>query len=338
MKEAKITGSGGGKKIRLVYILAASHSGSTLLSMLMGAHHEICTVGELKATRLGDPDGYRCSCREEIKKCPFWAGISRDMAQRGFSFDMANAGTDIRSGASPYVRRLLRPLHRGPFLERFRDVALALSRTWRSELPRIQARNQALMECILARTGKRVIVDSSKIGIRLKYLLQNPVLDVRVIRLIRDGRGVALTYTDPAGFADARDPSLRGGGMGKDRESERLPMAQAAREWRRSNEEAEAILRHLDRSRWMEIRYETLCKYPDETLHQLFTLMGVDPEPVTSDFRSIEHHVIGNGMRLDSTRVVRLDERWRSMLSVTDLAIFESVAGEMNHRLGYRCG
>ena len=39
----------------LVYILAASHSGSTLLAMLLSTHPEICTVGELKATNLGDP-------------------------------------------------------------------------------------------------------------------------------------------------------------------------------------------------------------------------------------------------------------------------------------------
>jgi len=62
-----------------------------------------------------------------------------------------------------------------------------------------------------------------------------------VIRLIRDGRAVALTYMDPAGFADAKDPSLRAGGMGGDRRREKLTMAQAAREWRRSNEEAEHV-------------------------------------------------------------------------------------------------
>jgi hypothetical protein len=33
---------------RLAYILAASHSGSTLLSMLLGSHPQIATVGEMK--------------------------------------------------------------------------------------------------------------------------------------------------------------------------------------------------------------------------------------------------------------------------------------------------
>lgn len=322
-------------KIRLVYILAASHSGSTLLSMLLGSHPEICTVGELKATSLGDTERYLCSCRRKIKECPFWTGIRNDMARHGISFDITNAGTDIKSGASPYILRLLAPLHRNLFLEKIRDFALNLSATWRTQLPKIQDINTQLMKCVLAHTGKKVIVDSSKIGIRLKYLLWNSSLDIKIIRLTRDGRGVALTYMDPAQFADASDPGLRGGGTGEGWEKMRLSVVKAAHEWRRSNEEAEAILRGIDPSRWIDVKYETICADRDNTLHRLFTFLGVDPAEKITDFRSVEHHIIGNGMRLDSTSEIQFDERWKSALSASDLKIFESIAGKMNKQLGY---
>ncbi len=331
MKNAIVKGPG---KIRLVYILAASHSGSTLLAMLLGSHSDICTVGELKATSLGDTDRYLCSCRRKIKECPFWTGITRDMAERGYEFDITNSGTDIRNSASPYVRKLLNPLHRGPFLEKIRDTALDLSPNWRKQLPKIQAANTMLMECILAQTGKKIIVDSSKIGIRLKYLMRNKSLDVKIIRLIRDGRGVALTYMDPERFADASDQQFRGGGTGDNRAKER-PMIEAAREWRRSNEEAEAILRHVDQERWLEIRYEDLCAKGEKTMPRLLRFIGVDSEKMPADFRNTEHHVVGNGMRLDSSNEIRLDERWKTTLNGSDLKIFESVAGELNRRLGY---
>jgi hypothetical protein len=295
----------------------------------------VCTVGELKATFLGDVERYRCSCRQEIRACPFWLNVKRAMARRGWAFDIADAGTDLGSGATAYVRRLIRPLHRGPTLERVRDAALALSPTWRRQLPRIQALNAALVESICAETGTHVLVDSSKIGLRLKYLLRNPALDVKVIRLIRDGRGVALTYTDPAMFADARDPRLRGGGTGASRESERLSLARAAREWRRSNAEAESIVAQLDPSRWTEVRYETLCRAPEATIRRLFAFMGVEPSASWPPDGG-EHHILGNGMRLDSSVDVRLDDRWRSTLSPRDLEVFDSVAGELNRRLGYR--
>lgn len=320
---------------RLVYILAASHSGSTLLAMLLGTHPEICTVGELKATSLGDVNRYRCSCRKEIKKCPFWEAVARDVARRGFPFDINSAGTDLASGASRYARRLLRPLHRGPLFERFRDIALSLSANWRYRLPHIQALNAGVAESICLLTGTNVIVDSSKVGLRLKYLLRNPALDVLVIRLIRDGKAVALTYTDPATFADASEPDFRCGGMGGDWRMARLSLRRAALQWRRSNEEAEDIIRRLDKNRWIEVRYESLCAEPETALRRVFAFIGVEPWIVNLDFRSVEHHIIGNGMRLDSSSKISLDERWRSALGERDLKIFERMAGEMNRRLGY---
>ena len=323
------------ERARLVYILAASHSGSTLLAMLLNAHPEIATVGELKASALGDPDHYLCSCRKKIRECAFWSDVGEAMKRKGHPFSITRAGTDLRSISSPYVTRLLRPLHRGPILEGIRDAALACSPTWRSSLPRIQQLNEALIDCLCIRTGKKVLVDSSKIGIRLKYLLKNPALDVRVLRLARDGRGVGLTYMNPSAFADASDPSLRGGGTGETQESGRRSMDEAAREWRRSNEEAEAIVRRLDRSKWMEVRYEALCESPDSTMGGIFEFLGVDPDPGRTNFRSAEHHVIGNGMRMDSTSEIRLDERWKWTLDASALSTFEKVAGEMNRHLGY---
>jgi hypothetical protein len=325
-----------GKKTPLVYILAASHSGSTLLAMLLGSHPEICTVGELKATSLGDTDQYLCSCRRRIKVCPFWIGVKKEMSRRGFDFDITRAGTDFRSGATPYAVRLLAPLQRGSLLELIRDAALGLSGHWRSHLQRVQALNTALIDSLRTSSRKRIIVDSSKVGIRLKFLLRNPHLDVRVVRLIRDGRAVSLTYIDPTRFADATDPEFRGGGTGGDRDSERLAVAQAAREWRRSNEEADAILRRLDPTRWTAVQYESLCDDPHGTLNKIFSLIGVsDQWNVIENFRSVEHHIIGNGMRLDSTNKIKFDDRWKSALNESDLKVFESTAGRLNRRLGY---
>jgi hypothetical protein len=321
----------------LVYILGASHSGSTLLAMLLGAHPQACTTGELKLSpqAIGDIERYRCSCGEPIRKCGFWQEVAAGMAQRGVEFDLADAGTDYRGIDSRYARRLLRLAHRGPILESLRDLGLCVSPAWRRWLPRAQRRNAALVATICEISGARHVVDSSKIASRLKYLLRNQELNVRVVHIVRDGRAVALTYVDPATFADARDPALRGGGGGGDRADERLSMARAAAEWKSANLQARCILAHLDRSRWIEIRYEDLCTQTDATLERVFHFLGLDPARRPADFRSVGNHVIGNGMRLDSSSEIRLDERWRTVLTDGDLAVFDRVAGEMNRRYGY---
>lgn len=324
------------EKTKLVYLLAASHSGSTLLAMLLGTHPRVCTVGELRFNGFQKERGYRCSCRALIEECGFWKRVSSAMAEDGFDFDVRRAGTDFTGDVTPYARKLLKPLHRGPALELVRDRLLTLSPNWRRSLVRVQKRNVAAMRNILKCTGKEIIVDSSKLGMRLKYLRRNPDLDIRVVWLIRDGREVALTYMDPARFADASDPGLRGGGSGGDRSDERLHVRAAARDWRRCIEDAEEAVRFLPPGRVLKVHYEHLCSNPGATLSRIFEFMGVGPADVVSEFRKVEQHVIGNGMRLDQDRKIRLDLRWPNVFSSDELAAFNEVAGTVNARMGYQ--
>ena len=322
---------------KLAYILAASHSGSTLLSMLLGSHPEIVSTGEINLSpkAIGSLDRYRCSCGELILECAFWQKVKEGMNARGHVFDLSDAGTDFKTSDSAYVRRLLNPMVRGPWLEGLRDAALSLSPIWRRQCRRVQDRNAAFVSTALDVTGAGVAVDSSKIALRLKYLLRNTELDIKVIRLIRDGRAVALTYMDPAGFADARDPGRRAGGMGGDRTDQRLRMEQAAYEWRRCVEEAEQVLRNLSPAQCIEVRYEAYCSRPEETLSQICQFLEIDPGMLPHSFRNVEQHVVGNGMRLDTTSEIQLDDRWQSTLSKQDLDKFNRIAGDTNHRYGY---
>jgi len=320
---------------QFAYILAASHSGSTLLTMLLNSHPEVATIGELSPGHMEDLSWYLCSCGSKIRECHFWRWVASEMVKRGVHFDLEEFGTGFRMPNSRIATKLLAPLHRGPALELVRDIGLRLFSRWSSRFPEIIRTNEILVDVIMEYYHARIFVDKSNIAMRLKYILRIPSFDVKVIRLIRDGRGVALTYMDPAGFADAKDQVLRGGGSGGNREEERLPMAQATYQWRRCNEEAENVLRRLGPSQWLEVRYEELCRDTEKTLRRLFEFLGVDPSRRAQEFRMVEHHVVGNGMRLDTTSQISLDERWRSVLTQDELGIFDREAGEMNRRFGY---
>ena len=303
--------------------------------MLLNAHTDIVTAGELKAVHLGDPERYRCSCLAPITQCRYWNRVGEEMRATGHDFRVWDARTHYPLMDSKYVRRLLKPLHRGPWFEHLRDIALFLSPTWRSEYPKFRKRNEALVRSIAAVSGKRVIVESSKISVRLKYALRMENLSVRIVRLVRDGRAVALTYVNPHEFADAKNAELRGGGFGNSKRHVRLSVADASREWLRSNEEAEEILKSVSDADYFSISYEALCESPLGTLNRVFEFLGLSKLRDLPDFRSEEHHVIGNGMRLDRDSTVKLDERWRDVLTETDLRVFDSVAGHLNRRYGY---
>ena len=114
-------------------------------------------------------------------------------------------------------------------------------------------------------------------------------------------------------------------------------MAQAARQWRRSNEEALHLLATLRPSRWIDLRYEALCADPEGQRRRLFRFLALDPAEAcpVDQFRQAAGHVIGNGMRLDTAAIIAADHRWRSVLTSEQLAAFDAVAGRLNVRLGY---
>ncbi|WP_238742551.1 sulfotransferase domain-containing protein [Psychromonas antarctica] len=322
------------EKKQLIYLAAASHSGSTMTAMLLGAHPDLCSVGELKAVHLGDKDSYLCSCKTLVGECSFWQGVSEKMAKRGQDFCISDARTDIRTGATPYIRRLLKPLVRSPLMELIRDSLLTLSPTWRKQLPQLQKRNADYISAIAEQAGADAVVDSSKIGIRLKYLLKNKDLDIKVIWVVRDGRGVSLAYKNPSEYADAKDPTLRGGGAGKTQEHGR-GVETGAHEWIRCNQETQAVLATMDKNKWIKVHYEDICNHTEKTLDEIFKFIGVDPNKKRLDFKAVEHHVVGNGMRLDDSDVIKLDDRWKIELSETDLKCFYNIAGEYHKKLGY---
>ena len=322
------------KKQKLIYLAAASHSGSTMTAMLIGAHPDLCSVGELKAINLGDKESYLCSCKTLAKDCEFWQGVTKRMASKGHDFCISNAGTDIRTGATPFMIRLLRPLVRNPLMELVRDSFLTLSPVWRRTLPLLQKRNADYVRSISEQAGVETVVDSSKIGIRLKYLLRNPDLDVKVIWIVRDGRGVSLAYKNPSEFADANDPKLRGGGAGKTQEHNR-EVETGAHEWVRCNNETQAVLKTMDKDKWLKVRYEDICNETETALDEIFKFIGVDPSKKRLDFKTVEHHVVGNGMRLDDSEVIKLDERWKEQLNESELEKYHQVVGKYHQSLGY---
>jgi hypothetical protein len=306
--------------VNMAYILSANYSGSTLLAMLLGSQPEAFTMGEMRVPALQIPDTYRCSCGELIRQCGFWNEASQRMAKKGIAgFDIAHPGLSIHDVDSRYVTRLLNAMPRGPLLEGVRTVALSLSPTWPSHLREVPARNSALVEVFQEMSGAKIVVDSSKLALHLKFLLKSDRLKIKVLNLVRDGRAVVVSML----------------GHGFQRATRAETIAGAAMEWRRTNEASERILATLPASQSMNILYEELCRQPETTLRGIGNFLGMDTREIVLNFRAKTQHVLGNDMRLKSGSDIRLDERWRTTLTKEDLAVFDEVGGEMNRKYGY---
>jgi hypothetical protein len=284
---------------RIPYVFLTSHafSGSTLSSFLLGAHPQIATVGMLTgpASHL-DLAKYECSCGQLFQADPFWQAVTAVLHRLGLPYQLDQYfDTRFDLGRTALSRRLRSQSLRSNRLEQWRDKVLgALWPGHRQELLARVRRNELFARAILEVTGKPIFLDTSKDPLRIRYLQLSPHIDLYVIHLVRDVRGVVASIM-------SRKPEVTA--------------EQATKHWLRAEQNIRRLRQEVASERQIEVRYEEIAGNTLPTLNRLFTFVGAHPLVDLSDFRETDHHVLGNKMRKNSSSEIRLDERWRTVLS-----------------------
>jgi hypothetical protein len=303
--------------VRYVCMSGTGFSGTTLLSFLLNAHPDCASIGE--ATGLIDDvvvETYACSCGEPFLRCGFWKRVQERVRELGATTELYGHRWNTRfSVSSSHLLDVLlvRSLRSG-FANRVRDRVVRWVPFVRRRLDEAGGASWAFARAALDVTGKSVFVDSAKDPQRAKMLSRVPDVDVRVIHVTRDVR---------ANAASIMKREARAGAAG------------AARIWKRAHLEAQRVSRGLPADCWLRVTYGDLCRDPQGTMDRIADFLGVRRAPIPPDFRSVEHHIIGNPMRLSSTGEVREDLSWRERLSASDLAVIERIAGPLNRELGF---
>jgi Sulfotransferase family len=256
--------------MRVIYIAGAAHSGSTLLDLMLNAHPEIVSVGEvLKLNRqLGYRDPERknyapCSCgAPSLLQCKFWSAV--------------DAETRATTGK--------------PLTEL--DVLDGDTRD-----PR-HAPNVTLFKAIAAVSGKKFIVDSSKIPRRLSQLMQFPELGIYPVHLVRDPKGqIASVMRKHSGFL---------------KNIVRYEIVQ------------EQIHRKLKSVPHSVVRYEDLVRDPERSLNSILQPLGLSFDRRQLSWAEADKHIVaGNHMRYDTTSSLVLDEKWRERLTASQQRIID---------------
>ncbi len=302
---------------KVVYIMGHGYSGSTLLTFLLGTHPQIATIGELgiapQAKEDLQPEEYLCSCLSPVRECGFWRRVSQEMAGRGHDFDVWDADLDFRARGGGIADVILRAVQRGRVLETARDMGLQILPGARRERDRIVSRIDSLAEIVVRIKGCDVFLDSSKRPERATIMQRSGNFDLRVIHLVRDGRGVSWS-------------TMKHLAVGPE---------EAARSWISDNQASEHARRYFPAAHWMTLRYEDLCADPDGTLRRIHDFAGLPSRNGFHNFRATDHHIIGNQMRLSSTSEIRLDESWKQALTPEQMATVDRLVAPLNRRYGY---
>jgi sulfotransferase family protein len=301
---------------KVLYIAGMTRSGTTLLCNLLNEIPGFVGVGELRTYWRAMRETRQCACGATVPECAFWSEV---------------AGWIERHGGPP-------PIERALFLQRahIRSLPLQLARLGRAkksahspgaEYAQLLAQ---LYAGIGAVSGADVVVDSSK-GPHDAYVISKfTELDLFVIHLVRDPRGVAYSSSRRVPIADK--PT---GYMDQHHASE------AAIRWVTRNALTEILLRRRLGPRYMRVRYEDFVRHPDDTIAQISAMCAAGrlPLPALGDEVSLarNHMVAGNPRRHAKGPVrIRPDREWTERMARPSMLAATIGAAPLLRHYGYQ--
>jgi hypothetical protein len=281
-------------KIPVVYLIGSGHCGSTLLDMIMGAHSKIVGVGELHrfSTQKDELKRMVCTCKKSPLACPFWSKIILTV--------------DCSSGLGVYQSKANFLLGRKKYIFKNKNKDSVSIKDY-LEL------NEKIYESILNYSGREIVFDSSKEINRAELLLLSKKLNIILLHLVRDGKGVMWSYKRK--YRETFSSIWR---------------------WLALNLKSEIIKKRNKDRKIIFLRYEDLARNPQKTLERILGEIGLKFEPQMLNFREAEQHQInGNRLRFSQEKEIKEDLSWKENLSSFDLFLFHVLAGWLNKIYGY---
>lgn len=305
--------------VPVLFIGSVPRSGSTVISELLDEHPHMVNIGEMvHMWQRGVVDNDLCACGQPFSDCEFWTKVG----------EVAFGGWRHISGER--MRTLQQRADRTRFIP-----ALLMPRISRHMLTSIHQYGAVVarvLEAVREVSGAPIVVDTSKHVSTALLLRQIPQIDLRVVHLIRDPRGVAHSWSKQVQRTEV---------TGSSTEMDRLHPGRIGLRWLWFN----WAFSNMDRLGVpsMTIRYEDFVSDPQSSLDQLFEFGGVD-KMAESLLGGVEppvlnggHSVSGNPRRFERTPLeIRADETWRTGMQPRMRSLVALITKPMRRRYHYR--
>lgn len=302
---------------RVLYVGGLGRSGTTLIERVLGELPGMCALGEVVHLWQRDiRDDERCGCGERFSGCEFW----REVGAKAFG-----------GWGRVDVHRILALQE---LVERTRHIPM-LAAGRRGDFTALVLEYSEyytkIYHAAAEVSGASVVIDSSKHSALAHCLRYSKDIDLRVLHVVRDPRGVAYSWTKTV----AR-PETDG-----QEEMTRYTPARSAVLWNASNA-AFGLLRQRGVA-VRRLRYEDFLADPRGTVDKVAAFVGMDTSTTALPFltyTSVQlgqgHSAAGNPMRFTVGQLeLRPDEAWRRAMPPRQRALVGAVCAPLLRSYGY---
>ena len=286
-------------KIKVLYIAGFERSGSTIVNRVLGQIDGFVAWGELRDIwQHGIIENRNCTCGALFRECPAWTKIL-DEAFGGINRVNAQKMTELLQK----TRAMVLPHYFGVLTDKF----------FKSSVEEYLNNLESLYRSIQTTTGSKVIVDSTKASWYGYVLGMLPTIDLYVVHIVRDPRGVCYSLQQ---HKNKGEP-----------ECQWYNPVHASLSWNLKNSAVEMLLNCFP-ERYLRISYEDFVQNPKTAVECLLNLVQeqVTQLPFKDDHTvnmSVDHIFAGSPSSRSEIGAVklRLDEKWKTEIKPIDNAI-----------------
>lgn len=305
------------QKIKVIYILGSSRSGSTIIDTILGNHESIESVGELmNALFVWNNNIEFCACGKKVQQCNFWKMVLDIFLKHSKSSEPIQSFLSLQNSFERY--------------RRFPSIYFA--RKLSNKFLSYSSEVESLYRSISKASGKSIIVDSSKNPVRALSLCHMNNIDLYLIHLIRDGRGVVCS------LKKSYHKNIQKG-IQQDLKSKNTLTSSI--NWVITNYLADLTLNKFPSIHQMKLRYEDFIINPTLSLKHISSFVDIDFTELISTIEqnryfSFGHTISGNRIRMKGKIKLQQSESLNNNLSLIDKIIFWTVASSTAKRYGYK--
>lgn len=300
---------------KVVSLLSNWFSGATLLTILLSGHSEIVSNGEAMYFDERDPerDRYDCTCGKYIDECEFYNAAAKHMRltdDTGWDLKLFVHSPSFSENA--ILRHLLGSWR---YESALRDRLISSIGSYRATRDRFLDAQLRFFDNAMRLAGASIYLDGTKSIRRAQLLARSGRCDMKVLHLIRDGRGFCLSYVKK----ERRDsPSV----------------SDAAKAWLRYIGWVDGFSRNFPSVPFLTVRYEDLCRATAETVRGICGFLEIPYEDVSNGTMK-DTHILGNRLRRNFKGAIVEDLAWKETFDRRTQAAITSMMKAQLERFGY---